>query len=123
MNYELYLPDNTTPISSPAATPQPIYASWETKEIGRFASGKPRYSGTVRVEWRFGTLSAAQYQTLIENRPDDGAITFKTFRQAHGGTATAWVKCAGIMDQILGGTEFEGEYYGVFAVFERVVTV
>lgn len=122
-NYELMAPDNVTPISSPAATPQPIYASWESAIIGRFASGRPRLSAYVQVEWRFDRLSAAEYQTLIQNRPADGLITFKTFVQAHGGTAGAWVKASGYMDPILSGTEHEGEYYGVFVRFERVVQV
>lgn len=122
-NYELYAPDGVTPISSPATTPQPIYASFETRPIGRFASGEPRYSGTHRVEWRFATLDATAYQTLIANRPASGPIVFKTFRQAHGGTAAQWVKCSGYMDAVISGTELEGEYYGVFVVFERVVVV
>lgn len=121
--YELYAPDDVTPISSPAATPQPIYASWQSAIIGRFASGKARTSAYTLVEWRFDRLTPTEYQTLIQNRPDDGLITFKTFVQAHGGTAGAWVKASGYMDPILSGTEHEGEYYGVFVRFERVVQV
>lgn len=122
-NYELYLADGTTPISSPAATPQPIYASWQTSQIGRFASGRPRVSAYAQVEWRFDTLSPAEYQTLIQNRPSDGLVTIKTFVQAHGSTAASWVKATGYMDPVLSGVEHEGEYRGVFVRFTRVVLV
>lgn len=122
-NYELYAPDGVTPISSPAATPQPIYASFESRQIGVFANGSPRLSAYRRVEWRFGRLTATEYQTLIANRPDDGVLNFKTWRQAVGATPAQYVKCAGVMGPITSGTENEGEYYGVSVVFDRVLVV
>lgn len=121
--YEVYAGDGVTPISDPAATPQPVYASWQGAVIGKFASGKKRRSAAVTVEWRFPLLSPDEYQTLIANIPEDEPVTFKTFVQAHGTTPASWVKATGWADPILSGTEHEGEYYGVFVKFTNVVQV
>lgn len=122
-NYEIYEANGTTPISSPVATPQPLYASWESAEIGAFADGTPRQSAYRRVEWRFGPLSANQYQALIANRPANGKVAFKTFRQAVGATAAQWVKCAGVMGPVSSGVLRDGMYLGVSVAFTRVLVV
>ncbi len=119
MIYEIYESDNVTPI----AIAQPIYSSWETTALAPFADGTPRVAKYRRVEWRFDRLTPAEYQVLIANRPADGRINFKTFRQAVGGTPAQWVKCSGIMGWVVSGTEHEGEYHGVSVAFTRAVPV
>lgn len=118
-NFELYQPDNTTPI----AVAQPRHATWEEQQLGSFANGAPRVSRYRRVEWRYDRLSAAEYQVFVQNRPASGALQFKTFVQPIGGTAASYVKCSGVMRRINSGRFVDGEYLGITVVFERVEIV
>ena len=117
--YNLYQSDNVTVI----ATAQPANATWERTGLAPFANGTPRYAKYKRVVWQIPRMTSDQYLVFTSNRPASGAMTFKTYRPPFGATAGAWVKCTGIMREIVGGTEFEGEYYGVEITFDRVLEV
>lgn len=118
--FELYTPPaNTVAI----AIPQPRRATWEATVLGTFADGSARVGRYVTVTWQFRPMSPADYTVFIQNRPASGAMQFKTFRQAVGSTAGAWVKCAGIMQPIMSGVLQDSMYYGVAIRWQRVVTV
>lgn len=118
--FELYTPPaNTVAI----AIPQPRRATWERTVLGAFADGSARVGRYVAVTWQFAPMSESDYQVFIENRPASGAMQFKTFRQAVGGTAAQWVKCAGVMEPVMSGVLQDGMYLGVQIVWKRVATV
>ena len=109
-DFELYQDDDVTPI----AIARPRRATWEREQVDRRADGTPRLAKYARVVWDFAPLVESQYQVFIANRPDDGAMTFKTYRQAVGGTPAAFVQCAGIMEPVASGMRrSDGLIHGV----------
>ena len=118
-NYELYEPDNTTPI----AIPQPKRSTWEVPQLGTFANGAPRVGRYARVVWSYPLMTSAQREVFTANRPDDGIMQFKTFRPGVGGSPSDWVKCAGVMELINTGAERDGEWFGISVVWARVEVV
>lgn len=118
-NFELYQPDNTTPI----AIAQPRRTTWEREAAGRFAGGSPRMAHYARVVWQFPRLTPAEYQIFIQNRPASGVMQFKTWEQPIGGAAAQYVKCSGVMEPITSGHLVEGEYLGTQITWTKVATV
>lgn len=119
MPYQLYQADNRTPI----AIPQPLRSTFETVQMGAFADGTPRVSRYKTVTWKFAPMTAAQYQTFIQNRPPDGKMWFTTWKRPTGGVAGQFVTVSGIMPETIPGVEQDGEYHGVSITWTRVVEV
>lgn len=118
-SFELYQSDNITPI----AIAQPRRATWEVAQVGRFADGSPRTARYVRVVWSYPRLTEAQRQVFVANRPADGAMQFKTWRDAAGATPAGYVQCAGILEPITSGQLVQGEWVATQVVWTKVEVV
>lgn len=117
MPYQLYQPDNTTPV----AVPQQIGTTFNPVSREPFNDGGRRASAFYVVEWRFKQpMSQAQYQLLQTYIPDSGRTQFMTWRPAKGATAGAFVKCEGVLAEIGGQQVDYGDFYNVFLKFVAV---
>src|SRR5689334_17532945 len=107
--FSLYLADNVTPVP----IPQPNYADWETIKRDPYPDGRERVSLYKKVTWRFGEMSAADYQKFSQYRLS-GRQTFETWKRPEGATPGAFVICTGIMSETVSGKKnIHGVYHSV----------